>query len=137
SPLGKRLQMGGTPSDEVPWMEVVGVVGNVKEALNSQVGAELYVSYRQADKILPQVPVYAFSVVLRTAGDPLALAGAMRNAVHEINPDQPVVKVRSMEENVAGSVAQPRFRTVLLAIFAGIALALAAIGIFSMMAYAV
>jgi len=76
-------------------------------------------------------------MVLRTAGDPLTLAGAFRNAVHEINPDQPVLRIRTMEDSVADSVSQPRFRTVLLAIFAGVALALAAIGIFSVMAYAV
>jgi putative ABC transport system permease protein len=134
SPLGQHLQVGGTPENSVPWMEVVGVVGDVKEALGMDATAEFYVPYRQADAVLP---VLALSVVLRTAGDPLTVAGAFRNAVREINPNQPVVKVRSMEANVADSVSQPRFRTVLLAIFAGVALALAAIGIFSVMAYAV
>jgi putative ABC transport system permease protein len=134
SPLGHYLQVGGTPDKDTPWMQVVGVVGDVKEALGTDASAEYYVPFRQADKVLP---VFALAMVLRTAGDPLTLAGAFRNAVHEINPDQPVLRIRTMEDSVADSVSQPRFRTVLLAIFAGVALALAAIGIFSVMAYAV
>jgi putative ABC transport system permease protein len=134
SPLGHYMQVGGTPDKDTPWMQIVGVIGDVKEALGADASAEYYVPYRQADKVLP---VFALTIVLRTAGDPLTLASAFRNAVHEINPNQPVVRIRSMEANVADSVSQPRFRTVLLTIFAGVALALAAIGIFSVMAYAV
>ncbi|HKD92556.1 MAG TPA: FtsX-like permease family protein, partial [Terriglobales bacterium] len=134
SPLGHYLQVGGTPDKDTPWMQVVGVVGDVKEALGTDASAQYYVPFRQADKVLP---VFALSMVLRTADDPLTLAGAFRNAVREINPDQPVLRIRTMEDNIADSVSQPRFRTVLLAIFAGVALALAAIGIFSVMAYAV
>ena len=134
SPLGHHVQVGGTPENDVPWMEVVGVVGDVKEALGSEAPAEFYVPFRQADKVLP---VLALSLVVRTAGDPLGLANTVRSAVHEISPDQPVVRIRTMETNVADSVSQPRFRTVLLGIFAALALVLAAIGIFSVMVYAV
>jgi putative ABC transport system permease protein len=71
------------------------------------------------------------------ASDPRSLANAFRSAVHELDSNQPIVKVRTMEENVAASIAQPRFRTLLLALFAGVALFLAAIGIYGLMAYAV
>ena len=134
SPVGQHLQLGATPSTEVPWMEIVGVVGDIKQALASEAPTEMYLPYRQADKVLP---VLTLSLVARTSSDPLALANSLRAAVHDIDPNQPVVKIRTMEQNLADSISQPRFRTVLLAIFAGVALVLSAIGIFSVMAYSV
>lgn len=134
SPLGHYLQMGGLPSDEIPWMEVVGVVGDVKQALASEAPTELYIPYRQSDRIRP---VLSMSLAIRTAGDPNALANSLRTLVHNIDPNQPVAKIRSMESTIADSISQPRFRTLLLTIFAAIALVLAAIGIFSVMAYSV
>jgi putative ABC transport system permease protein len=134
SPLGKFLKLGTVPTDESPWMEVVGVVGDMKQGLATEAPTEMYVNYRQANGILP---VFALSIVMRTANDPKALASSFRGAVHELDSNQPVVKMRTMEENVATSIAQPRFRTLLLALFAGVALFLAAIGIYGLMAYAV
>jgi predicted permease len=132
SPIGKRLQVGTTPDPTVPWMEVVGVVGDLRQSLSTDAPTEMYVPFRQADQVLP---VYTLSMVLRTEGDPKALGNGVRAAVHELNPNQPVVKVRTMEENVASSVAQPRFRTMLLAIFAAVAVLIAAVGIYGVMAY--
>jgi len=134
NPLGKYLQLGATPEQEVPWMEVVGVVGDVRPGLGIDPQAEMYLPYRQADEVLP---VFQLSLVLRTASDPLLQASAVRNALADIDPNQPLVKVRTMEENMATSVAQPRFRTWLIGIFAGMALLLAAVGVYGVMSYTV
>jgi putative ABC transport system permease protein len=134
SPLGQYMQVGGLPDDEVPWMEILGVVGDVKQALSGEAPAEYYIPYRQVDGVLP---VQFLSLVIRTDSNPQALAKSVERVVHQIDPNQPVTKIRSMEDNIADSISEPRFRTVLLTLFAGIALALAGIGIFSVMAYTV
>ena len=134
SPLGQHIQLGATPDPSTPWMEIVGVIGEVKQALASESAAEMYVPYRQADQVLP---VTTMSLVVRTAGDPLAQANAVRAVAHRIDPNQPITAISTMEENVSKSISEPRFRTSLLASFAAIALVLAAIGIFGVMAYSV
>jgi len=133
-PIGKRIQLGATPDASVPWMEVVGIVGDLKQDLAGEPQGEMYVSVRQGDSLLP---VFALSVVLRTERDPLTGVSALQSAVHDINPDQPVVRVRTMEDNISGSVSGPRFRAMLLAIFAGTALVLAMIGLYGLMIYSV
>ncbi|MFI5105755.1 MAG: FtsX-like permease family protein, partial [Terriglobales bacterium] len=134
SPLGKHLQLGATPDKTFPYMEVIGVVGDVKQSLSSEAPTEMYVPYHQ---VIPPLPVFALSLVMRTSGEPRSLANSLASAVHEIDANQPLVKVRTMEENVAVSVSQPRFRTVLLAILAGLALLIAAVGIYGVMSFAV
>jgi putative ABC transport system permease protein len=132
SPLGKKLQIGGTPDDGVPWMMVIGVVGNVKQSLVTDVPTEMYVPYRQANEVLP---VRTMSIVMRTEVDPRLLIPDLRETVRRINPDQPVVRIRTMEENVAQNFSQPHFRALLLLIFAGLALVIAAVGVYGVMAY--
>jgi putative ABC transport system permease protein len=133
SPLGKRMQIGAIPDETVPWMTVVGVVGDIKQSLVADTPTEMYIPFRQANELLP---INTMSIVLRTEIDPQLLAPGLRETVQRVNPNQPVVKIRTMEENVSQNFAQPRFRTMLLVIFASIAVVIAAVGIYGVMAYA-
>jgi putative ABC transport system permease protein len=133
SPLGKRMQIGAIPDETVPWMTVIGVVGDIKQSLIADTPTEMYIPFRQANELLP---INTMSIVLRTEVDPRSIAPGLRTTVQQINPNQPVVKIRTMEENVSQNFAQPRFRTILLVIFASIAVLIAAVGIYGVMAYA-
>ncbi len=133
SPLGRKMQIGATPEAEVPWMTVVGVVGNVRQSLVADTPTEMYLPFRQANALLP---INIMSLLIRTEVDPHALVPSLRATVQRINPNQPVVKIRTMEENVSQNYAQPRFRSVLLVIFATIAVVIAAVGVYGVMAYA-
>ncbi|HEY2824544.1 MAG TPA: ABC transporter permease, partial [Gemmatimonadales bacterium] len=134
-PIGQRVQLGATPSTDFPSMEIVGVVGDVIQGLGLDPKAEMYLPYRQADRA--PLSVFQMSLVVRTAGDPHLMAGAVRGAVAELNPNQPVVRPRTMDDNMAASVSQPRFRTWLIGIFAGLALLIASVGIYGVMSYSV
>jgi predicted permease len=129
SPLGKRL-WPGTPQTPEEWCQVVGVVKDVRQFdLTSEVRPQLYLSYEQFGFFAPR------HLVVSTEGDPLALAGAVRKTVWEVDRDQPVSNVSTMEDVLAESIARQRFSTLLLGVFAGVALLLAAVGIYGVMSY--
>jgi len=128
-PIGKRIRFYG-PLDRAPWMEVVGVIADVKHDLTIPVTPEYYLPHAQD-------PWNAMVLVAKTSVDPLLLAGSLRQQVWSIDRDQPVFDVRTMQEVRSGSVALYSFSSVMLGIFAGVAMVLAAIGIYGVMAFAV
>jgi len=128
-PFGKRIRFYGPPQ-RTQWMEIVGVVEDVKHELNLPVTPEYYLPHAQD-------PWNAMVLVARTSVDPASLASALRQQVWAIDKDQPVFDIRTMNEVRSMSVALYSFSSVMLAIFAGVALVLASIGIYGVMAFAV
>ena len=127
--IGKRIRFDG-PVDENPWMEIVGVVKDVKHELTLVVTPEYYLPHAQD-------PWNAMVLVARTTVDPASLAASLRQQVWSIDKDQPVFDVKTMQEVRSVSVGMYSFSSVMLAIFAGVALLLATIGIYGVMAFAV
>jgi putative ABC transport system permease protein len=130
-PIGKRIRnwnAGSRAADpEYPWTTVVGVIRSVHyDNLEARPRVELYRPMAQPSWLPP-----AMTFVMRSAGDPLALAAAARGAVRELDPGQPIAGVRTLEQVVAGSVAPRRFALLLLGMFAALALALAAVGVYA------
>ena len=127
--IGKRMKFYG-PLDKAPWTEIVGVYQDVKHELNIPVTPEFYLPFAQ--------DVWSGMVVVaRTKADPASLAGALRQQVWAIDKDQPASDVRTMTEVRSISVAMYSSGSVMLGIFAGVALLLASIGIYGVMAFAV
>jgi len=133
SPLGRRVNPAfGEPK---VWCTIVGVVEDTKNAgMDKPAGPELYFQVRQVAKNFLGGQI---NFVVRTSNESLALESAIRSAVREQDPTLPVYNLRSMNEVVSRSMVQPRFLAILLATFSGIALFLAAIGIYGVMAYSV
>jgi predicted permease len=129
--IGKRLAAGRarTPED---WIQVVGIVKDVRQfELTAEPRPQMYLSYRQAAFFAPR------DLVVKTDVDPASMATTVRKTVWEVDKDQPVSNIRTMEEILAGSIARQRFSMLLLAIFASVALVLAGVGIYGVMSYSV
>jgi putative ABC transport system permease protein len=132
SPIGRRVNPGF--ADPKVWFTIVGVVEDTKNAgMDKPAGPELYFQARQVNQFLGA----NISFVVRAANDSVPLESSIRGAVRELDPTLPVYNLSSMEEVVSKSMVQPRFLALLLATFSGIALFLAAIGIYGVMAYSV
>jgi len=125
--IGKHVSRSDHPKPD-DWLTVVGVI----ESTSNKPSAELYRPFTQ-----DTTAARATSVVVRTQGDPLSIASVLRKRIHALNPDQPVTEIKTMDTWVREAVAQPRFNTVLLEVFAALAFVLAVSGVFAVVSYAV
>jgi putative ABC transport system permease protein len=130
SAIGRRIRLGGSKD---PWYRVVGVISDIKNGgLEKPAGTELFMSYRA-----PEAQRYDYYVALKTASSPALAASEIRRVVSGLDPSLPISKVRTMEDVVAASRSRPRFLTTVLTIFSVLALALAAVGTYGVIAYSV
>jgi putative ABC transport system permease protein len=130
-PIGRRFSFGPGEDGKPQWVEIVGVVGNVRQ-------------YRADRDPVPMVyapytasPARAQNLMIRTAGDPMAVAGAIRAALQSLDPSLPISPPRTLDAVVGASLTQRKFNMTLLIVFAGIALVLAIAGIYGTVAYSV
>jgi putative ABC transport system permease protein len=128
--LGKRVKLGPNP-DQLPWITIVGVVGNVRHlAIETEPRPEIYRHYMT-------FPLSSPAIVVRSSSDPKKLIAGIRAQVQTIDAELSIANIHTMDELMARSVAGRRFSMTLLAIFACVAILLAAVGLYGVMSYSV
>src|SRR5262249_41856672 len=127
-PVGRRINIGNAPDT---WREIVGVVPDVRHySLDSSTPLQIY-------DPLWQSPTGFVTLAVRTSGAPLGMSTAVRSEGLAVDPDQPVDRIKTMEQYLADNTAQSRMSMLLLALFAGLALVLASVGLYGVMAFSV
>src|SRR5262245_5324258 len=130
NPVGKRITFQGGQNNPI-WREIVGIVGHVKhQGLEGESRVQYYIPHSQVQNS-------GMSLVVRASVDPASLTGAVRGAIRSLDKDLPVFRVKTMEQFVIDSMVQRRFAMTLIAIFAAVALALAAVGLYGVLSYSI
>jgi putative ABC transport system permease protein len=135
-PLGKRILLGGGAAPG--WVTIVGIAEDVRHAAFDEAPrSQMYLSHAQFRFWNDGGPVRGLTLAIRTAGEPAALAGEVRQAVAQLDPALPLADFRTMAQVVSESLARPRFMMSLLATFAAVALVMGAVGVYGVMAWLV
>jgi putative ABC transport system permease protein len=133
-PIGRRISLG----EPTRWMEIVGIVGDIRQmGLNIEPEPEAFIPMRQVFTPLGDGLQRTLTLMIRTTGDPLAMAPAIRTVVTAVDPQQPLGLVRTMDQMITESVGAQRLNSVLVSAFAIVALLLTAAGLYGVMAYLV
>jgi putative ABC transport system permease protein len=136
-PIGGRLKIGGGGNPNRPWVTVVGIVADVRHnGITEPVKEKFYIPHTQWHLSVGN-PIRAMSLVIRASSDPLGLVAPIRQRIRSLDANLPVSQVRTMHDVVGATMATSTFTGFLLAAFAGMALTLAAIGIYGVLSYLV
>jgi predicted permease len=130
--LGHRIKLGD-PGEDIPWLEIVGIVADVRQmGLDAPIKAEMYLPYQQ---VTNQPWFMPRDLAIRTLGNPAALVTSVRQAIREVDPEQPISNIATMSELLGAEAAQRRVGMVMIVAFSIVALLLASIGLYGVLAY--